>query len=120
RPTPFPLCLVDNEFRLNRFRGGLAMRLFLLVALMVLSFAAAPPAAQEKQRTPKTDLDQAVDGALAYLAANQDREGAWSASYRGKNPAITALAVMAFLSAGHIPGEGRYGDIVQRGIEYVL
>ncbi len=91
-----------------------------LLALMVVLFVISPLAAQEKPRAAKTDLDQAVDGALAYLAANQDREGAWSASYRGKNPAITALAVMAFLSAGHIPGEGRYGDIVQRGIEYVL
>ena len=89
-------------------------------ALLILSLVAAPVASQDKAPAAKTPLDQAIDGALQYLAANQDREGAWSASYRGKNPAITALAVMAFLSAGHVPGEGRYGDVVRKGVEYVL
>src|SRR6516164_5949482 len=88
--------------------------------LLVLTLIAAPVASQDKGPPPKTPLDQAIDGALQYLAANQDREGAWSASYRGKNPAITALAVMAFLSAGHVPGEGRYGEVVRKGVEYVL
>jgi hypothetical protein len=27
---------------------------------------------------------------------------------------------MAFLSAGHVPGEGRYGDTVKKGVDYVL
>ena len=34
--------------------------------------------------------------------------------------AVTALAVMAFLSAGHVPGEGPYGDAVASGIRYDL
>src|SRR5262249_2958079 len=37
-----------------------------------------------------------------------------------KNPAVTALCVMAYLSAGHVPGEGRYGDTVKKGVECVL
>ena len=33
---------------------------------------------------------------------------------------MTALAVMAFLSAGHVPGEGRYGETVEKGVRSVL
>src|SRR5262249_46366900 len=97
--------------------GGLAMRRLFLV-LTVLITIVTPLAAQEKK--PKTPLDDAVDRGLAYLASNQDREGAGSAGYRGKNSAITALIVMAFMSAGHIPGEGKYGHHIKRGIECVL
>jgi hypothetical protein len=48
----------------------------------------------------------------------QERDGAWQAT--GKSPAVTALAVMAFLSAGHVPGEGPYGDTVEKGLRWVL
>jgi hypothetical protein len=34
--------------------------------------------------------------------------------------AITALAGMAFLAAGHTPGRGRYGGNVQKAVDYVL
>src|SRR5437660_1388501 len=91
-----------------------------LIAVVAMSLLAAPAVAQEKEPTPRAQLDLAVDNALGYLAANQDREGAWSAGYRGKNPAITALAVMAFLSAGNIPNEGKYGEVVRKGVEFVL
>jgi hypothetical protein len=48
----------------------------------------------------------------------QEPDGAWQA--HGKNPAITGLCVMAFLSAGHVPGEGPYGDAVEKGVRWVL
>ena len=35
-------------------------------------------------------------------------------------PAVTALCVLAFLSAGHVPGEGRYGTVIDKGIDYIL
>jgi hypothetical protein len=38
----------------------------------------------------------------------------------GKDPAVTSLAVMAFLSAGHVPGEGPFADNIEKGIRYVL
>src|SRR5207244_6140846 len=37
-----------------------------------------------------------------------------------KSPAATGLAVMAFLSAGHVPGEGKYGEVVEKGIRWVV
>ncbi len=94
-------------------------RLSLLWSLLIgvplatsFASAASPP--------PSSALERAINQALAYLASTQDREGAWSAGFRGRNPTITALAVMAFMSAGHVPGEGKYGDVVERGINFVL
>jgi hypothetical protein len=72
---------------------------------------------------------------LAYLAKNQNRDGSWSANIGNPgfvrpgmqpkmtavgDPAITALVVMSFLSAGHVPGEGPYGTSLELGIRYVM
>jgi hypothetical protein len=36
-----------------------------------------------------------------------------------RDPAISALCVMAFLSSGHVPGEGKYGATIEKGIRFV-
>src|SRR5580704_3323449 len=91
------------------------------LTIVVFGILAFPICAQEKTPKVKSPLDQAIDRALDYLHEQQDTEGAWSSFRRGgKNPAITALAVMAFMSAGNIPGEGRHGDVIRKGIEFVL
>src|SRR5262245_5074647 len=72
-----------------------------------LALAAAAPAAEPPARD--TPADKAVQRGLAFLANAQNRDGSWN-SYGGRSVAVTGLAVMAFLSAGHVPGEGRYGE----------
>lgn len=67
----------------------------------------------------RTDVDRAIDRALEFLQRTQESDGAWKMG-NAKDQAITALCVMAFLSAGHVPGEGRYADTVDRGIQAVL
>jgi hypothetical protein len=64
-------------------------------------------------------VDAAVAKALHFLKNQQDPAGAWWLG-GGRNPAITSLAVMAFLSAGHVPGEGPDGAAVDKGIRFVL
>jgi hypothetical protein len=84
---------------------------------LLLAFTPGPAAEPPAKNTA---LDRAVDRALAYLHNTQDRtDGAWRAGNQ-KNPAITGLAVMAFLSAGHVPGEGRYGPTIEKGVRWVL
>ncbi len=81
---------------------------------VVSAKAADPPAKDEA-------LDKSVDHALAFLQSTQLDDGAWAAGGGGgANPAVTSLCVMAFLSAGHVPGEGRYGETVEKGIRWVL
>jgi hypothetical protein len=67
----------------------------------------------------KDRLEQTVDKALLFLHTMQDGDGAWR-SFNQKSPAATSLAVMAFLSAGHVPGEGPYADAVEKGVRWVL
>jgi prenyltransferase beta subunit len=63
--------------------------------------------------------DEAVEKALEYLKNSQGDDGGWRAR-GGKNVAISSLSIMAFLSAGHVPGEGPYGPILDKGIRWVL
>jgi hypothetical protein len=88
-----------------------------LLALAALALSAGPAAAAEPAE--RTQLDDSIDRALDFLSKEQDRGGAWAVNGQ-RNPAISALSVMAFLSAGHIPGEGKYGEVVERGVRYVL
>lgn len=85
----------------------------LLIALMSLAQvrAAEPP--------KRTELDDAVDRALEFLSLTQDPDGAWRAG-SNKSTAVTGFCVMAFLSAGHVPGEGRYGATVEKGVRWVM
>jgi hypothetical protein len=96
------------------------MRLGNWIVVLAIVFAASQPRALAQERAPKQPLDDAVDRGLQFLARNQDPDGHWSAGYRGRNPAITALSVMAFLSSGHVPGEGRYSETIRRGIDAVI
>ena len=70
-----------------------------------------PPLGDKKVKTP---LDDAVDRGLAYRRQPGPRRR-WAAGYRGKT-GDRPLGVMAFMSAGHIPGEGKYGDHIKLGI----
>ncbi len=80
----------------------------------------APAAAIDViQPSQRVLLDDTVDRALAWMATQQNRDG----SFRGLKacePGITGLAVMAFLSRGHVPGEGPYGEVIDRGISFVM
>ena len=63
---------------------------------------------------------KSVDRALVFLQSTQLADGGWTTNGGGANPAATSLSVMAFLSAGHVPGEGRYGETIEKGIRSVL
>jgi hypothetical protein len=71
------------------------------------------------KRVKRTAMDEAIDKALVFLSRTQESDGSWKAG-GSKNAAVTGLAVMSFLSAGHVPGEGRYGETVEKGIRAVL
>jgi len=83
--------------------------------LLVVTFL-SPLHAQTEDRDK---LEKSIDKALQFLQKNQDSSGAWKL-YLDQSTASTSLAVMAFLSAGHVPGEGPYGETVEKGIEWVL
>lgn len=64
-------------------------------------------------------LDRTVNRGLEFLATQQTKEG----SFRGPpvgQPGITSLCVLAFLSRGHLPGQGPYGEQIDRAVDFVL
>jgi len=89
---------------------------FTAMILLVLPACihAAPRTAEQKR------VDAAMVRALKYLASQQQPNGSWRAGRYGESTATTSLAVMAFLSAGHVPGEGPYGDRLNRAVDWVL
>lgn len=67
------------------------------------------------------ETQKAIDRGLLYLANRQHSEGSLGSgtNYR-RNVAVTSLAGMAFLSAGHMPGRGTYSKNVDKSIDFVL
>lgn len=70
-------------------------------------------------RDLEDECDLAIEKALAYLAAGQQQDGSWGGGF-GRNTAVVSLAVMAFLAKGHVPDDGPYADVVNRGIDFVV
>ena len=84
----------------------------LVSALLLLPVACAqaePPTPEQRR------VDAAINRALEYLAKTQKPSGCWESDAYGESTATTSLGVMAFLAAGHVPGEGPYADNIDRG-----
>ena len=64
-------------------------------------------------------VDDSVGRALKWLAGQQQSDGSFPTLDQAQ-PAVTCLCVMAFLSAGHQPGEGPYGEKLNRAVDFVL
>jgi len=100
---------------------------------------ASGPVSWSLQAGGDTDADitpasvAAVDRALAFLAESQNSDGSWTADVGFKlnqayeitadsqhHVGVTALAGLAYLAAGNLPGRGIYGDVIARATDFVL
>ena len=63
---------------------------------------------------------ESVRRGLAYLATQQAEDGSWGGGRYNRHVGITALACIAFMADGHLPGRGEYGDEVERGLDFIL
>ncbi|MEO8498813.1 MAG: prenyltransferase/squalene oxidase repeat-containing protein, partial [Planctomycetota bacterium] len=63
---------------------------------------------------------RAVDAGLAYLATRQVDDGSFGIGPYQSNLAVCGLCGMALLSAGNLPGRGKYGTQLNGCIDYVL
>lgn len=68
--------------------------------------------------------ESAVDKALEWLARHQEADGHWDLKkHRGSangDTAVTGLALLAFLGAGHSEKVGKYKDNVQRAVKWLI
>jgi len=109
-------------------RWTLAVGRWALILLIVLTmppvFAQAP---SDEVRVDPARTRGAVAGGLRWLAKHQvssgagAEEGGWQAKTSNYRPAIAALAGLAFLANGHLPGDdGPYGDTLAATLMYVM
>jgi hypothetical protein len=85
-----------------------------LICVYLWSFSLAKAA--EAELSPR--LDPAITRGLAFLAKQQKPDGSIEAG--GPRAATTALSLMAFLSSGHTPREGKFGPNVTAAVDYLV
>lgn len=117
-----------------------ALRAAVSLALPAL-LAATPAASQEVLRRGTSNelmiddrLRASVARGLDWLARQQHADGYWAELVGYKlntnyetlddrplpHVGVTALALMSFLAGGHLPDRGKYGDVLRRGLDFVL
>ncbi len=101
RHACLPVCLAASAF-------------FLFVAA-----ARSPAPDDDPLKAYEERIDRTVDRGLDYLAAQQQDDGAFRSKWT-HNTGVASLCVMAFLAKGYTPGTGPYGEVINKGLDYVL
>src|SRR5438067_13688872 len=95
------------------------MRRCLVAALALLTLAFVRPAPARADVKMDEQTKRAVGRALEWLAGRQNADGSWGDGRYPHNPAITAFALLAFMSQGHLPGQGLHGPEVAKGARFL-
>jgi hypothetical protein len=95
------------------------MRIILTVAV-ALCLTLPTYSAEKKKGQMDDDVKKSTAKALEWLASKQNSDGSWGDSRYPNNTAITGFALMAFMSQGHVPNQGKYGPEVSKGVRFLL
>jgi hypothetical protein len=96
----------------------IAAFLFGVVACADDVAAQETPALAAEILTETRDIQRvtvAIDRALEYLARQQRPDGAFDG-----NNAPNALALLAFMGRGHVPGRGPYRDVLEKAKDFII
>ena len=80
--------------------------------------AQGPPGPKAGEVVPR-DVREMYDRGLHYLATTQSERGDWQNAY-GSGPAVTGLALLAFLASGEDPNFGLYSNNVRKALRVVI
>ena len=96
------------------------MKRFIRTALVVISFSILHSSFVILHAAPVEDeVDKAIERGLEYLLAAQNADGTYGKGM-GETAAVPALAAMACLAKGHVPGDAKYGVLIERSLDYIL
>jgi len=65
------------------------------------------------------EIDASIERGLEYLMSVQRENGSYPEAH-GEGGAISALAGMAFLAKGYMPGPTRQGESINKSVDYIL
>jgi len=75
----------------------------------------------DARRLVTPDIRQAIERGLKTLSRMQHQDGSFgSGNIYNHSIGVTALVGMAFLAAGHTPGNGPYGEAVERITDFLI
>ena len=100
---------------IRRMRSTLRVILLLLL-VMPLGLGMPANVRAEGDWEVTAGSKAALDRGLEWLARSQGPKGNWDSEDLG----LVSMGALAFLAEGHAPGRGRYGDTVQKALDYVL
>ncbi|MCF0233457.1 MAG: hypothetical protein HUK22_00600 [Thermoguttaceae bacterium] len=112
------------------FRARLALSAAIFVACLCVHCGAAAEidwrrealAVTADSPTPSPAILAAIDESLAALARRQNPDGSFGAETElfGRDPGAAALCGLAFLASGSSPGRGRFGEELEKIVDYLL
>jgi hypothetical protein len=70
-------------------------------------------------RKYEAEVSKAVDRGFEYLLSVEQKDGTFPGGH-GRSTGISSLVGMAFLAKGNTPGIGRYGEAINRRIDYAI
>ncbi len=114
--------VIYRRRRVDCFRRHGVGAVFLAAGLLSIGGGARAADESPPELIPP-QVQSSVEHGLEWLAGHQDpATGAWptNAGGGGAASAVTSLSAMAFMARGHVPGQGVYGENINRAVDYVL
>ena len=119
------------NFRIRvRHSSVLAIVTLAIFPCMALAAEESPlskkDAAEELRRTQRSNnrVDESVRKALQFFKNQQNADGSIGKRVGSRSTprptAQTSLALLAFVATGHVPGEPRFGRVVEKGLDFLL
>jgi len=109
-----------RRFYRRRLSGCLNVFVWTIVGIFVLTggvpHGRSSVAFAEGDWEITAESEAALERGLEWLARNQGPQGNWESNDLG----LVGLGALAFLADGHLPGRGRYGDVVERALDYLV
>lgn len=120
----------SNQIQNSKFQMPNAFCVYLCLSVFICGALFFTPCAYAQKNdlgsTPPNfvEINQAmrlgVERGLAALAQSQVDDGSFGGERYGKHVAITALACLAFMADGNLPGRGLYSQNVTKGMDFIL
>ena len=92
----------------------------LLMALLALPLTSQEGKEKEKQGKLDPETKKVVDKGLEWLAKQQGADGSWGDSRYPHNTAVTGFALLAMMSNGNVPNQGKYGSEVAKATRFLI